>query len=61
MPPALMKKPTETSPVAPVILEYTPLGDGGSCGSHWRVERFDLLAAEFLLERAVGRTDDDVP
>ncbi len=29
-------------------MEYTPLGSSGS--DQWRVERFDLLAAEFLLD-----------
>ncbi|HEV2330562.1 MAG TPA: hypothetical protein VGY56_17415 [Verrucomicrobiae bacterium] len=33
------------NPDIPVFLEYTPLP-----GEQWRVERFDLLAAEFLLD-----------
>ena len=42
----MKKSQTDMPPVAPAILEYTPLGNSES----WRVERFDLLAAEFLLD-----------
>ncbi len=33
-------------PLAPTILEYIPLGSA----DQWRVERFDLLSAEFLID-----------